>query len=274
MFLSNTPDHNIDSAIMKQTALITGASSGIGKEFAIVFARQGYDLVIAARNEKRLQEIAEEITANYGSKVLVIPIDLSLKDAAEQVFQRIKKEQIQVECLVNNAGYGDFGYFTETDWGKESDMISLNITCLTQFCKLFAVEMKKRGHGRILNLGSTGSFLPGPRMAVYFATKAYVLSFSEAIRHELKGSGVTVTTLCPGPTASGFQDTAGMAGSKLFQENKIPTSAEVALFGFRAMMKGKRVAIHGIQNQVMILASKVTPQALLMCIFDKMAEKK
>lgn len=259
---------------MKQTVLITGASSGIGRELAKVFAQNGFNLVLAARNENRLIEISEEITGKSGSEVLIIPVDLSRKDAAVDVYQQIFQKQIQIDCLVNNAGYGDFGDFTETNWEKEFNMISLNIACLTQFCKLFAGKMKERGHGRILNLGSTGSFLPGPGMAVYFATKAYVLSFSEAIRYELRGSGVTVTTLCPGPTASGFQDAAGMAGSKLFRENKIPTSAEVALFGFQAMMKGKHVAIHGIQNKIMIMASKVTPRTLLMYVFGKMTERK
>jgi len=258
---------------MNKTALITGASSGIGLGLAKEFAKNNIDVVLVARNESRLNEIAGEISAQYGIRAFVMAIDLSKPDAAVEIFQRVKKENLFIEYIVNNAGFGDFGMFCDTDWKKEEAMISLNITALTQFCKLFIKEMKEHKRGKIMNVASTAAFQPGPLMAVYFATKAYVLSFSGAINNELKDDGITVTALCPGPTLSGFWNAAAANGSKLVQGKKIPTSAEVAAYGYKAMMKGRSVAIHGWMNRIMVMMVKVTPRNMVIGIVRKMSEK-
>ncbi|MFA5196741.1 MAG: SDR family oxidoreductase, partial [Bacteroidales bacterium] len=195
---------------MPKTALITGASSGIGLELARIHASKGDNLVIVARNKTKLDELKTELESQYKISVYTLGRDLSMADSAKEVYEEIKKQNIKVYYLINNAGYGNYGYFTETSWKKEADMIQLNITTLTQLTKLFLPDMIKNGGGKILNLASTASFQPGPLMAVYFATKAYVLSFSQALNNEVKPQGVTVTALCPGLTESNFVNAASM----------------------------------------------------------------
>lgn len=179
-------------------ALVTGASSGIGREIARVCAREGHDLVIVARSEGRLAELADELRAKHGARVNVLPKDLSLETSANEIAEELASEGIQVDILVNNAGFDVFGRFADTDLERELDLLHVNVVALTQLTKLFVRGMRERGYGRVLNLGSTGSFVPAPLNAVYAASKSYVLSFSEAIGEELRGTGVTVTTLCPG----------------------------------------------------------------------------
>ena len=214
-----------------------------------------------------------EIITRYGVRVFVMAIDLSLRDAAAEIFNRVKDQKLNIEYLVNNAGFGDFGMFCDTDWKKEEAMISLNITTLTQFCKLFIPEMIKRKSGRIMNVASTAAFQPGPLMAVYYATKAYVLSFSGAINNELKDAGITVTALCPGPTTSGFWNTAVATDSRLVKGKKIPASADVAIYGYKAMMRGRSVAIHGILNRLLAFSVRFSPRKTVVYLVRKMSEK-
>lgn len=251
------------------TALITGASSGIGLEFAKIFAAQKNDLVLIARSANKLTALADTLKQQYGVVVHVIAADLSKMNEAQLVYDTCKRQDIHVDYLINNAGFGDFGFFVENDWTKTEQMIDLNMKSLTKLCYLFIPDMIKRKLGRILNVASTAAFQPGPTMAVYYATKSYVLFFSEALSNELKGSGVSVTCLCPGATESGFQVAAAMENSALVKGKKLPTSAEVALFGYKAMMKGKLTVIHGWMNYLMANSIRFTPRAWVLPIVRK-----
>jgi uncharacterized protein len=258
---------------MKDHALITGASNGIGLELAREFAKHRIDLVLVARSETKLKEIASDLTTRHGIHVLVIAADLSKPDAAQEIYRRILEEKLFIGYLVNNAGFGNYGRFSETSWKKEESMIALNITALTQLCKLFIQPMKENRRGRIMNVASVAAFLPGPLMAVYYATKAFVLSFSEALSNEVKEDGITVTALCPGPTASGFEDAADLNDSKLFKGKSLPGAQEVAQFGYTAMMKGKRVAVHGLMNRLQVFFIKFAPRSQVVKVVRMMSEK-
>jgi short-subunit dehydrogenase len=240
-------------------SLITGASSGIGTEFARIFAREKYDIILVARNEQALSDLKQDLEKKYGVTCHVLVIDLAQPDAADRVFEQVHKQNISVDILVNNAGFGLWGEFLKTDWNTEKDMISVNIISLTRLAKLFVPEMVKRGQGKVLNIASTAAFFPGPYMAIYYATKAFVLSFTQALNSELEGSGVVVTALCPGPTASHFQETAGARKVKTFA-GKLPTSRDVAEYGFKALMSGKSVAIHGVKNKLLVWFSRFLPR--------------
>lgn len=255
------------------TALITGASNGIGLELAKIHASKGGDLVLVARNKSRLDELKTELEKQYKVKVYTIGKDLSAHNSAQEVYDETKKQNIQIDYLINNAGFGDFGMFVETDWNKELQMINLNITTLTQFTKLYLKDMVARRNGKIMNVASTAAFQSGPTMAVYYATKAYVLSFSEAISNEVGDKGVTVTTLCPGATASGFQAAAAMEESALVKGKKLPTAIEVAEYGYRAMMNGKVVAIHGLINYIMANSVRFLPRAMVVKVTRKVQDK-
>ncbi len=255
------------------TALITGASNGIGLELAIQHASKGGDLVLVARNKSKLDELKSDLEKQYKVKVYVIAKDLSLANSAQEVYQETTDQHIQIDYLINNAGFGDFGMFVETDWNKELQMINLNITTVTQFTKLYLQDMVKRRSGKIMNVASTAAFQSGPTMAVYYATKAYVLSFSEAVDNEVRDKGITITTLCPGATESGFQAAAAMEESNLVKGKKLPTSKEVAVYGYEAMLKGKTVAIHGIMNWLMANSVRFTPRALVVKITRKIQNK-
>jgi uncharacterized protein len=258
---------------MKNTALITGASNGIGLELARVHASKGGDLVLVARNKSKLDELKAELEKQFKVSVFTIGKDLSAIDSAREVYDETTKQNIQIDYLINNAGFGDFGMFVETDWSKELQMINLNITTLTHFTKLYLKEMVKRRSGKIMNVASTAAFQSGPTMAVYYATKAYVLSFSEAVDNEVSDKGVTITTLCPGATESGFQAAAAMEESNLVKGKKLPTSKEVAQYGYAAMMKGKTVAIHGMINYLMANSVRFSPRALVVKLTRKIQDK-
>jgi short-subunit dehydrogenase len=245
-----------------KTALVTGASGGIGYEFARVLARNGYNLVLTARNEKSLHEAAERFAGEHGVTVLVIPCDLAEDTAPRFLFDEIQKKNMTIDVLINNAGFGDFGPFHTTQWDKTHAMIEVNIKALTELTRLFLPDMVTRKHGRIVNVASTAAFQAGPLMSVYYATKAYVLSFSEAIAYELKDTGVTITALCPGPTESGFLAAANLKSSGLFKGKKLPSSREVAEYGYEAMIKGKVVAVHGILNRFASFLVQLAPRAL------------
>jgi short-subunit dehydrogenase len=255
------------------TALITGASNGIGLELAKIHAGKGGNLVLVARNKNRLNEIKYELERLHKIKVHVTGKDLSAPNAAQEVYNETTERKIEVDYLINNAGFGDFGFFIETDWNKELQMINLNITALTRFSKLYLKDMVKRKSGRIMNVASTAAFQPGPTMAVYYATKAYVLSFSEAIANEVSDKGVTVTALCPGPTESGFQDAAAMHESALVKNKKLPASKDVAAYGYNAMLKGKSVAIHGFMNYMMANSVRFLPRNLVVKVTRRIQDK-
>ncbi len=255
------------------TALITGASNGIGLELAKIHASQGGNLVLVARNKVKLDELKAEFENIYKVKVYSIGKDLAANNAAQEVYDETTKQNIQIDYLINNAGFGDFGMFAETDWNKELQMINLNITTLTQFSKLYLKDMVSRKSGKIMNVASTAAFQSGPTMAVYYATKAYVLSFSEAVDNEVSDKGITVTALCPGATESGFQAAAAMEESALVKGKKLPSSKEVAEYGYKAMLKGKTVAIHGLMNWIMANSVRFTPRALVVKITRKIQDK-
>jgi len=256
-----------------KTALITGASNGIGLELAKQHAATGGNLVLVARNHSKLEELKVELEKKYSISVTIIAKDLSLVNAAQEVYDETIQQGIQIDYLINNAGFGDFGMFYETDWNKEVQMINLNITALTQFTKLYLKDMVKRNAGKIMNVASTAAFQSGPTMAVYYATKAYVLSFSEAVNNEVADKGITITTLCPGATESGFQTAAAMEESALVKGKKLPTSEAVAVFGYQAMLKGKTVAIHGFMNRFMANMVRFLPRSVVVKATRKVQDK-
>jgi hypothetical protein len=265
--------NSIKNNTMNKTALITGASLGIGFELANVFAANNNNLVLVARNASKLDAIAKDLSAKYHIKVHTFALDLSEINSAQKVFDFCQKNNMQIDYLVNNAGFGDFGFFAQSNWDKQLQMINLNITTLTHLTHLFLPNMIKNKFGKIMNVASTAAFQPGPTMSVYYATKAYVLHFSEAIANELEGTGVTVTALCPGATESGFQSAAAMEESKLVKGKKLPSSAEVAQYGFNAMISGKKVAIHGMMNYLMANSIRFTPRALVLKVVRMMQDK-
>jgi hypothetical protein len=245
---------------MKKTALITGASSGIGAEFAKIFAQNNYNLVLIARSEDVLNKIKKEIETKYGVRVWIVVADLTLADSPQQIFNFTKKENIVIDYLINNAGFGDFGYFHQSNWQKQQEMINLNITSLCNLCYLFGNEMANRKSGKILNVASVASFMPGPLMSIYYATKSFVLSFSEALNNELSDFGVTVTVLCPGPVNTNFVEASNLKQSKLFKIIKPVEAFSVAYYGFKMMMKGKTIAIYGINNRLLIFLLRFVPR--------------
>lgn len=250
------------NGVLRPTALVTGGSGGIGLELAKVLARNGFDLVLVARNRDTLEAAAGQLEGKFDVKAHVFAADLTRTDAPEAIFDFLQNENIPIEVLVNNAGFGLGGEFADTKLQRELEMIQVNIVALTHLTKLFLPPMIKRKSGRILNVASTAAFQPGPLMAVYYATKAYVLSFSEALSEELRNSGVTVTALCPGPTQTDFADTAEVGHSRLFNTFGIADAADVAQYGFDAMMHGKRLAIPGIKNKIIAQANRISPRAL------------
>lgn len=254
----------------KHTALVTGASSGIGLDLAHLFAADGHDVVLVARSEGKLRELARELETKHRVSARVIVADLSKREAPREVFEAAGN----VDVLVNNAGYGLTGKFAETDLRTELDMIQVNVTALVHLTKLFLAPMVARGRGRILNVASTAAFQPGPLMAVYYATKAFVLSFSEATAEELRDSGVTVTALCPGPTATGFQETANMGSETLLKVMKPVSSMDVARAGYRALMRGQRVSIPGMKNKLGVHSLRVTPRGVVTKIVRALQERR
>jgi len=257
----------------QKNVLITGASSGIGYELSKIFAQNKYNVVLIARNEAKLNELKKELEEKYSIKAWVLAKDLSKPEAAQEVYDWTKSQQIAIDELVNNAGFGDFGKFHEAKWQKQQEMLQLNIHALTELTHLYLPDMIAKKYGKILNVASTAAFQPGPLMAVYYATKSYVLHFSEGIANELQGTGVTVTALCPGVTESGFQAAAAMEDSKLVKGKKMPTSQEVAVYGYKEMQKGTVVAIHGVMNYLLANSTRFSPRSLVRTIVRGMQEK-
>jgi len=226
---------------MKKIALITGASSGIGKELARIHASKNGDLILAARRSEELELLKKELEEKHAIKVWIFVKDLTRKDAAKEVYEFTKSNQLEVDYLFNNAGFGGHGFFVDRPIAKDLEMIDLNVSSLVELSHLFLQDMKRRKAGKILNTASTAGFLPGPLQATYFATKAFVVSFSEALAHELKPHNISVTALCPGPVKTEFEKTAGMTGGNLFE--KAASAKSTAEKGYRAMEKGKVICI-------------------------------
>lgn len=247
---------------MKAFTLITGASGGIGWELARQFAAGGHPLVLVARSEARLKEKQAQLQQEFGVPVVVMAQDLTLPNAAQDLFDRTVAEGLTVDILVNNAGFGDFVSFIDADWQHQQDMVALNVTALMQLTHCFARDMRKAGGGRILNVASLAAMAAGPYMATYYATKAFVLSFSEAMSEELAPYGITVTALCPGPTESNFEAAANLKSGNLFHALPVETAEKVARRGYRAVMKGKAVCFCGVTVHVMSFASRLTPRWL------------
>ena len=231
------------------TALITGASSGIGAELARIHASRGGNLVLVARREDRLNQIKAELEKEFHVEVAVIAKDLSDAAAPEEIVREIASRGIEIDCLINNAGFGGHGLFHERAWEKDRSMIQVNVMALTALTRLLLPAMVQRKRGRILNVASTAGFLPGPLQAVYYATKAYVISLSEALANELAGTGVTVTALCPGTTESEFAGQAGVTETRAFKMG-VASAKDVATYGYEAMMKGEVLAVHGATNKI------------------------
>ena len=246
----------------RKTALVTGATSGIGRELSELFAGDGYNLILVARNQVGLEDTAEQLRKNFNVPVMTVAQDLSLPTSPEAIFKLLQENSMHVDILVNNAGFNEYGPFWETDLSQEIRMIQLNITSLTHLTKLLLPGMLERKDGKILNVGSTGSFAPGPYNAVYCATKAYILSFSEAIGEELEGSGVTVTTLCPGVTKTDFARRANMEKVKIFQ-GQLMEAKKVAQIGYHALFKGRKTVIAGCANIVTILSLRFAPRTMV-----------
>ena len=244
------------------TALITGASSGIGYEFALQFARSGYDLVLVGRNRSALGNLACRVQAQFDCCAEVCAKDLSVHTAPDELFSELDRKGIEIDALVNDAGFAMQGSFADNDVATLLDMLQVNIVTLTHLTRLFLPGMMSRGRGKILNMASIGAFMPGPLMAAYFASKAYVLSLSEALSNELQGTGVTVTALCPGPTRSKFALRARLTDTKAFR-GTLMNAADVAQEGFEALMKGKSVAIAGFKHRMQLLPTPLVPRRLL-----------
>lgn len=244
-------------------ALVTGASGGIGAAIARELAAKGFDLVLVARTKDRLDELDAELGSVHGATSTVIAMDLSATDAGHRLATEVLGRGIEVDMVVNNAGFADYGVLWKANGEKIDQMIRLNMATLTELMHDLLPGMVARKSGQIMNIASTAAFLPGPLMAVYYATKAYVLSLSEAVNEELKGTGVTVTAVCPGPTESGFQAKAELESSKLFQGGKIMDVDTVARYAVSSTLKGKPVAVVGPKNKLVVFSPRFLPRRLL-----------
>ena len=255
------------------TALVTGASGGIGEELARLFAADGHSLVLVARSRDKLSALAEELSDKHNVNARVLPADLARAEAPREIFEELQSDAVTVDALVNNAGIGSYGLFAETDAKTELDLLQINVVALTHLTKLFLPQMIARRRGYLLNVASTAAFQPGPLMAVYYASKAYVLSFSEALANETSGTGVRVSVLCPGPTETGFVAAAGMGESKLFDANVMSARA-VAVEGYRGMLSGKTVVIPGLRNRLLASGYRFAPRGLITKVVRGIQERR
>lgn len=251
---------------MQTTALITGASSGLGFDFAHEFARDGHDVVLLARSKDKLETLAKKLRETYKIQAFVLVKDLSKQEELDSIFPELASQGIAIEFLVNNAGFGFNGAFSDLSWADQDALLDVNVKALTQLTHQFLPAMIKRKSGKILLISSTAAFQPGPFMALYYASKAYVLSFGEAISKELQGTGVSVTILCPGLTQTEFFTRANMNGMRLLKAGQMQASQEVTAFGYRKMMKGKRTVIPGFMNKFGVYAGRFVPKGILLRI--------
>lgn len=253
------------------TALITGASGGIGYELAKLFAKDHHNLVLVARNGPRLAQVADELRRQFGVLVTTVAIDLAELNAAQSLFAQL--QSVPVDILINNAGYGQFGEFSDVPLEESAGQIQLNITALTALTKLFLGPMLERRSGRIMNVASTAGFQPGPLMAVYYATKAYVISFSEALANELAGKGVTMTCLCPGATETGFASRAGNDKTRLFKSLRPMDAKAVARAGYHGLLKGKTLVIPGVRNWLVAESVRFSPRKVVTAVSRWVSER-
>lgn len=253
-----------------KTVLITGASSGIGKETAFVYAENNYNLILVARRKENLEAIKKEVEEKHKVKVDIFDIDLSKTESAEKLYKKVNEQSLNVDILINNAGFGINGKFKDIDMSNEESMLILNILTLTKLTKLFVIEMVKKQSGHIINIASTAAFQGIPGFATYAASKAYVLHFSEAIAQELKNDNIKVTVINPGATKSEFANTAGFENDNFF--TKAPTSRDLAEFIYSTMKKEKISAIHGFKNKLLAFSARTSPRNLLVKIAGKMME--
>lgn len=255
--------------------VITGASGGIGLEMAKEFASKGHSLILIARSGDKLQKLKQALEARHSIQVQLLIKDIAKPSAAQEIFEETQKQGWEVNVLVNNAGFGTYGLFQKTDWAQEHRMLALNIVALTDLTKRFLKPMVEKKHGRILNVASTAAFQPGPLMAVYYATKAYVLHFTEALANELKGTGVTASVLCPGPTASDFQSRANIDMQiPLFQAAGVMSAAAVARAAYKGLMKGKTVIIPGFLNQMTSFSVRFVPRKFVTSIVRRLQDNR
>ncbi len=261
--------------ISHMNILVTGASNGIGFEIAKLAAAKGHTVIAVSRNEKRLSDAVDTLrSVAKNAQVHPIAVDLSDQQGPLFVFKSVEKLGLTVDCLVNNAGVGTAGRFEEISMDSHMQLLRLNIVALTQLTHFFLSDMKERGRGKILNIASTAAFHPGPFMATYYASKAYVLSFSEGLREELKSSGVTVTTLCPGPTNTGFAKTASVQDLEIFKDQNMAEAKTVARIGFDGMMNGAGVVVVGASNQLLAAASRIFPTSITSRIMARLQSSK
>ena len=255
------------------TALITGASTGIGYELAKLFAQNKHDLVLVARSANKIRQVAEDLEREFGISAKHVALDLTEESSVRVLFERLERDGTRVDILVNNAGFGAFGEFAEMPEQEIIDQIHLNITALTHLTRLFLPMMLARRAGKIMNVASTAAFQPGPLMAVYYATKAYVLSFSEAIANEVQGSGVSIMCFCPGATRTNFARRAGTENSRLFKRIGAMDAARVAHDGYRGLMSGKTLVISGAHNWLVAESVRFSPRKLVTAVSRWVAEK-
>ncbi|MCW4025453.1 MAG: SDR family oxidoreductase [Candidatus Bathyarchaeota archaeon] len=256
----------------QKTALITGASSGIGYELSKLFEKNGYNTVIVSRNEEKLSALAYEINKEYKVETKIISKDLSHPNSANEIFNEIGKQELQIDVLVNNAGFDVYGEFSNTNLEEEMEMMQVNMVSLTKLTKLFLPKMKTNSSGKILNISSIGAFVPGPLNIVYCATKAYVLNFSEGLAEELDGTGVTVTALCPGATKTEFTKRAKNQDIKFFKSH-VMEAKQVAQIGYDGLMKNKRVVVPGLYNKTQHFLIKLLPRKRVAKITKHMMSK-
>jgi hypothetical protein len=250
---------------MGRIALITGASAGLGAEYARLFTADKHDVVLVARRRERLEALAEELRQCHNVHTYIIATDLATSDGVASIIDEINHLGIEIEFLVNNAGFGVSGSFVEQGAGRDLEMVNVNVAAPIALIRAFLPGMFARKHGRILNIGSTAGFQPGPFMAVYYASKSFVNSFTEALAYELRGTGVTATVSCPGPTATEFASVAGSEHSRLFRWGVAPASL-VAQEGYRSMMAGKPIVVHGLKNKVLVQSVRTSPRAIVRLI--------
>lgn len=248
---------------VRKFALVTGASAGLGLELSRLFAADGHDLVLVARRRERLDALAADLAALHGTRAHVLSLDLSAPDAAQRVVAALEELGVEIEFLVNNAGFGTNGPFYLLDATRELEMLQVNIVTLVALTRALLPGMVARGSGRILNMGSTAGFQPGPFMAVYYASKAFVNSFTEALAYELRGTGVTATVSCPGPTATEFAEVAGNHRSRLFRLVSAAKATTVAREAYEAMMAGRPMAVHGLMNRLGVQLVRIGPRAVV-----------
>ena len=256
-----------------RTALITGASSGIGLELAHLFAHDGYRLVLVARSRGALRELGDDLQSRYSIEVRVSPKDLAHPASPGELYQELQEAGIVLDVLVNNAGFGASGPFLNTEWNNEAEMLQVNIVALTHLTKLFLSQIRAR-EGKLLNVASTAAFQAGPYMAVYYASKAFVLHFTEALAEELSGTGATVTCLCPGPVETNFQKRAHIGDSRLLKSPLVVDVREVARAGYEGMKQGKRLVIPGWKNRLVMESLRVSPRSVVSKVISRLNESK